>query len=404
MKKIFYVLWGIAFALGLIGVAQRLWFGHTMAAYGSYVVWGLWVAAYIYFIGLSAGAFLLSSLVYVFGVKQFEKVGKLALFTALTTLLMAILSIWFDLGHMGRFWKIYTSFAWESMMAWMVWLYTSYFLLIVAEIWLVMRADLARRSSKPGLQGLLAKWLTFGYTDASVAAVERDRARVKILATVGIPLAIAFHGGVGALFGVVGARPYWHSALYPILFLAGALTSGGALLTAIVAFLWPEESHEHEQLTTTLGRIVLGLLVLELILEWAEISITLWGSIPAHVAGFHQLLFGSFWWVFWIVNLALGGLIPIFLLVKWPRSVTLVGLACAIIAVTFLSVRLNIVIPALAVPELHGLERAYSDSRLHFQYFPSLHEWLVMVFVVSFGVALFYAGYKTLPILHTKES
>lgn len=403
MKKAFYYLWGVGFLLGLVGVTQRLIYGHELAGYGSYVVWGLWVAAYIYFIGLSAGAFLLSSLVYVFGVRQLEKVGKLALFTALITLFMALLSIWFDLGHMGRFWKVYTSFAWESMMAWMVWLYTAYFLLLLVETWFVTRPDLVRWSDRSGTEGTLARWLTFGRNDLSPAVLEREKKVVKILGTVGIPLAVAFHGGVGALFGVVGARPYWHSALYPILFLVGALASGGALLTAVVAFSWPERGKEHEELVSFLGRITLGLLAFDLLLEWAEVSITLWGSIPSHVAGFKLMLFGPYWWVFWIVHLFFGSLIPIILLTIRPRAVNLVGIAAGLIAVTFMSVRLNIVIPSLAVPELEGLVHAYTDSRLQFYYFPSLHEWLVMLFVVSLGVALFYVGYKSLPIVQMKE-
>lgn len=403
MRKTLYLLWGLIFLLGLVGVYQRLLYGHQLAAYGSYVVWGLWVAAYIYFIGLSAGAFLLSSLVYVFGVRRFEKVGKLALFTAVITLFMALLSIWFDLGHMGRFWKVYTGFAWESMMAWMVWLYTAYFLLLLVESWFVARPDLVRWSGRSGLEGGICRWLTFGRNDLSPGVLEREKKIIKVLGTIGVPLAVAFHGGVGALFGVVGARPYWHSALYPILFLIGALASGGALLTSIVAFFWPERGKEHEELVTFLGRITLGLLVFDLLLEWAEVTITIWGSIPSHVAGFKLMLFGPYWWAFWIVHLFLGSLVPIVLLVLWPRAVNLVGIAAGLIAVTFMSVRLNIVIPSLAVPELQGLVRAYTDSRLRFYYFPSLHEWLVMLFVVSLGAALFYIGYRNLPIVQMKE-
>ena len=403
MRKSLYYLWGLAFVLGLIGIFQRFLYGHQLAAYGSYVVWGLWVAAYIYFIGLSAGAFLLSSLVYVFGVKQLEQVGKLALFTALITLFMALLSIWFDLGHMWRFWKVYTSFAWESMMAWMVWLYTAYFLLLLVETWFVIRPDLVLWSTRSGMQGVAARWLTLGRNDLSPTTVEREKKIVKLLGTIGVPLAVAFHGGVGALFGVIGARPYWHSALYPILFLVGALASGGALLTAIVAFFWPERGKEHEELVSFLGKITLGLLALDLLLEWSEVSITIWGSIPSHVAGFKLMLFGPYWWVFWIVHLLLGSVIPIVLFATRPRSVRWVGVAAGLMAATFMSVRLNIVIPSLAVPELEGLVHAYTDSRLQFYYFPSLHEWLVMLFVVSLGIALFYVGYRNLPITQMKE-
>ncbi len=101
------VLWVAALGLGLVGVFWRLTSGHEQAGYGSYIPWGLWVAGYVYFIGLSAGAFLISALVYVAGVKHLERIGKLALFTALITLFMALVTIWLDLGHMERSWEVF---------------------------------------------------------------------------------------------------------------------------------------------------------------------------------------------------------------------------------------------------------------------------------------------------------
>ena len=59
--------------------------GLILANFTSVLPWGLWLSLYIYFIGLSAGSFLLSTLIYVFQVKRFEPVGRMALFQALET-------------------------------------------------------------------------------------------------------------------------------------------------------------------------------------------------------------------------------------------------------------------------------------------------------------------------------
>ena len=72
--------------------------------------------------------------------------------------------------------------------------------------------------------------------------------------------------------------------------------------------------------------------------------------------------------------------------------------ASALIAATFMSVRLNIVIPALAIPELKGLESAFIEKRLEFSYVPSLNEWQVALFIVTLAVGLFYIGMKVLPL------
>ena len=55
LKRVFWVSGVILFAAGLVGWYDRLVYGHLNANYGTVVTWGLWVAAYIYFIGLSAG-------------------------------------------------------------------------------------------------------------------------------------------------------------------------------------------------------------------------------------------------------------------------------------------------------------------------------------------------------------
>ncbi|MCL4371157.1 MAG: polysulfide reductase NrfD, partial [Chloroflexi bacterium] len=83
----------VAFLVGSVGLYDRIANGMTGQNVGSYITWGLQVATYIYLIGLSAGAFLLSTLVYVFNVKQLEKTGKLALFTALALLVAAMFAI-----------------------------------------------------------------------------------------------------------------------------------------------------------------------------------------------------------------------------------------------------------------------------------------------------------------------
>lgn len=398
------LVWLVALVLGAIGVFQRLTEGHTPADYGSYIPWGMWVAFYVYLIGLSAGAFLLSALIYVFDVRRMEQVGKLALFTALITLIGALLIIWLDIGHMERFWYVYSYGRPTSMMAWMVWLYTAYFLLILVELWFALRQDLVRWSTRPNLQGTLARLLTFGFTDLSEEALAFDRRALRLLGTIGVPLAIAFHGGVGALFASVAARPFWNAAIYPIAFIVGALGSGGALLTAIVAFFWPRRgTWEHRDLVVFLGRLTLGLLLFYLLLEWAEFSLGLYGQLPEESGVYQEILSGQYWWVFWLIHIIVGAVIPIALLTQGGRSVPLVGLAGALIAGSFVSVRLNVVIPGLIRPQLAGLETAYVDDRLDFGYFPSLMEWLGVVFVSALLVGIFYAGYRLLPLAGTEE-
>ena len=399
-KQSMLLIWIIAiagFIVGSYGLWDRIANGHVNAAYGSYVPWGLWVAEYTYFIGLSAGAFLLSTLVFVFNIRQLEKVGKLALLTALVTLFAAMFLIFLDLGHPERAWKLIVNTNFRSIMGWMIWLYSSYFILLLAEFWFALRGDLVSWSK----QSAIARFLTFGRRDSSDAALAADRRALRILGSIGVPLAIAFHGGVGALFGVLGSRPYWNSGLTPIVFLVGALLSGGALLTFVSGVFSPNRgTEEHRELMLFLGKIVIALLAFDVLLEWADYSISYYSSIPAHVNALKLVLFGPYLWVFWGMHLGLGIIIPAILLVVGRRSPRSIALAGLLIAVTFISVRLNIVIPALVTPEIQGLEQAFAGPGLTFAYFPSLTEWLLGLWAASLAVLVFLSGLRWLPILN----
>jgi protein NrfD len=397
LKRIFWTTGAVLFMAGLYGWYDRLAYGHLHANYGSIVTWGLWVAAYIYFIGLSAGSFLISSLVYVFDMKRFERIGRLAVFTAVVTLLLALLSIWADLGHMLRAWHVIAYANFKSPMAWMIWLYSTYFALLIVELWFLLRRDMVAGLGTPGFKGRAYRLLTLGSRDVSEASAARDRRVVRVLATIGVPVAIMFHGGVGALFGVVAARPHWHSGMFPILFLLSALVSGGALLIVITA-IFQDGWRRNRETVLALGQMVLGLLLLDVLFQISEMLVAFYGGIPGHVEGLKLVMGGPFWWVFWGWQIVLGTLVPVLLLSlatrKDPWSVSVAGL---LIAAGFLGVRLNIVVPGLAAEEIKGLSAALASARMTTHYAPSLSEWLLTAGVVGLGLLLFGLGELLLP-------
>lgn len=398
LKQLFWIAGAVFFALGLIGWYDRFAHGLLNVNFGSIVPWGLWEAGYIYFIGLSAGSFLLSSLVYVFNVKRFERIGRLALFTAVVTLVLALLLVWAGLGHMARVWHVLAYANFKSPMADIIWLYMTYLLLLVVELWFLLRHDLVAGAAAPGFKGKVYRLLSIGSRDQSEVAAARDRRVVRVLATIGVPLAIMFHGGVGALFGVLAARPHWHTGMFPILFLLSALVSGGALLMVIVA-IFQDGWRANREIVLALGQMVLGLLLLDVIFLISEMLVSFYGGVPGHIAAQKLIVAGPFWWVFWLWQMVIGTLVPVLLLVfpttrKDPRWVSLAGF---LIAASFFGVRLNIVIPGLAAEEIRGLSQAFASARMTTYYFPSATEWLVTIGVVGLGLLLFGFGELLLP-------
>jgi len=385
---------------GLPGLVNRLTHGHLYAGYSTPVPWALWVVLYVYFSGISAGAFLISSMVYVFGMRQFERIGRLALFTALVCLLTALLFIGLDLGHSQRFFLLFTRPSFTSPMVWIVWLYTVYFFLLLAEIWFVMRPSFVRGGEGKGFKAGLYRFLTFGVRDLSPRAMERDRKIVRILGTIGVPLAIAFSGSVGTALAVTVARAYWHTGLLPIMFLVSALASGGALLTTIVAFVLPNGLGEHREEVIGLGRLLVLLLFVYFLMEIAEILVSLYGTVPAHFIPIHDQLFGPNWWIFWILGMGMALVGPMLILTfLGRRSALWTGIAGLLATIGFIGIRWNIVLPGFAVEELPGISKSFFEPHWTYGlYIPSAMEWGVTLFSVGVGVLILALGFGLLPL------
>ncbi|MBO9361354.1 MAG: polysulfide reductase NrfD [Thermoflexus sp.] len=366
MSAVERILWGIAIAglvAGAVGLIQRLTSGHTVAAYNTYVPWGLWVAVYTTLAGISIGAFAVAALGESFRVKALQPLSGIALFAALAALAGGLLAIWLDLGHPLRFWKLYLSTQPASLMAWMAWFYLIYGLLLLALIYL--------KKAQP------------------------ESPAIRPLFGLGLLLAVIMGGAEGALFGVVSAQGLWESALVPIRFLAdGAL--GGA---ALVLFLSILLGHADAEALRFLRGLVLGLLLFTLVLLWAEYSTTLYAGVPSRVEALRLILFGPFSWVFWIFEIALGLVLPLILLLLPGARPAVLAAAGGLVAFTSLSAKLNLVIPALVVPEFEALRLAFTGPGLSFDYFPTLTEWLLAVGIVSAAALIFLAAYRLIPIV-----
>lgn len=358
------ILWGVAiigFLVGLVGLFQRITGGHTVAAYNTYVPWGLWVALYTMLIGLSVGAYLVAALAYGFRVKALQAVGRIALLTAFAALAGGLLAVWLDLGHPMRFFRLFFSTSFTSVMGVMAWLYTIYGILLVVLIYLTSKSA--------------------------------ETTAVRVLAWLGLVLVVIFGGAEGSLFGVVSAQALWESGLTPILFLVEGAFSGVALVLFLAVVLGKLQAATGQ----ILRWMLLGLLLAVVVLNWAEFSTALYAGIPAKAQSLNVILFGPFWWVFWLINVGLGLVAPLLLLVFAGHNKAALATAGGLVAFSAISAKLNLVIPALVVPEFEGLRTAFSGFGLTFDYFPTSAEWLLTVWVVSIAGLIFLALYHFLP-------
>ena len=410
-KPIWYSYWVILLAVMLVGLGflgYRYTVGLQATALGSVISWGLWISLYILFIGLSAGSFLLSTLIYVFGVKRYERIGRLALYSAALCLIIGLLMVFADLGHPERFWKVFTNLAYTSILWYEIMFYMLYIIIIVVELYLLSRTDLiALREESTGIKRNLYTVLSMGSQRLDETSKARDMRLVKILGLIGIPTAIAVHGGTGAVFAVVKAVPYWHSPLVPIAFIISAIASGAGLLLFFYAF-FSRPAPDDKQFLSSLGKLAVGLIALDWLPILFEFLIDLYGGVPDKVASVMGVIAGPNWWVFWVFQVGIGLLIPIVLVLnsRTSKSRLWLGATGAFIVLGIVGFRLNLVIGALygaSEARLEGLADAFFSPRLLASYSPNAVEWLSSIGILALFMVLFTLGMKLLPLQDRTE-
>lgn len=264
------------------------------------VAWSLAIPQYFFMTGVSAAAFLVSSLTYGFGDRRFAPIAGLSLLVALTVLLAAPLNLVADLGQPGRFYELVFATHGTAPMSWGVYLLTTYPALILVELLFAFRGALvARAHAAAGASRTAWRWLALGATRFDAADAARAHRVSRRLALLGIPWALAVHGYTGYILGVMKARPLWHTALMPVVFLVSAMVSGVAFLILVASAMERLESGGRRGLDPAVGallaRLLAAFIAVDLVLRLFWYSIQ-WGyGVAAYGPVARHVFVGSFW-------------------------------------------------------------------------------------------------------------
>jgi len=397
-EKFFKTLLGVA-VMGLIigtgGLINFLVYGKSTLALGSYIPWGLWVSLYTFFLGLTAGAFLITILTYVFRIKIFSGIGPLSAFTVVVTILAEMTIITLDIGHPMRMYRMFTTPNFKSMILWMVVFTLAMLIIYILETYYLLREEIFQWSQDPGIKNpRIYQSMALGRTSYTDADRQQDHQRVRLLSLISIPVGLFFYGSNGAVFAVLLNRPIWNSTLTPLLFIISALVSGGALIV-LLTFMFKRD----DKVIHLLAHTVRFLLVVMLILEFLHFFISYQWDVLYIVTALNLILYGHYWWNFWFVHLVLGSLVPLYLMIRYHDNARVLAWACFVIVFTFIAFRLNFIIPDQAVYKLEGLDTSYFHERLRTAYVPNLTEWLVSLWVISLGLLAFLLGTRWLPVI-----
>jgi Ni/Fe-hydrogenase subunit HybB-like protein len=204
-----------------------------------YIYWSIQIVMYPFMTGLVAGAFVLSSLYHVFGVKQLKDIARFSLVFSLALLPVAMMPLMLHLQQPQRGIYVMMTPHFTSAIAAFGIVFTTYGMIVASEIWFVYRQFIVetvmelrakqQRSSVESAQLILYSLLSMGAMDLSPEALHKDERAVSILAGIGIPVACFLHGYAGFIFGSVKANALWMTPLMPVIFICSAVVSGIAL-------------------------------------------------------------------------------------------------------------------------------------------------------------------------------
>ena len=119
--RLWYLILSGFLLMGVYGMFQTLYHGLTVTNLTDRVPWGLWITHDLSAIALGAGAFTFSAVVYLFRVKRFEPVARIAVFVGFLGYSSAMIALAMDIGRPDRFyhpvlyWNVH-SVLWEITM------------------------------------------------------------------------------------------------------------------------------------------------------------------------------------------------------------------------------------------------------------------------------------------------
>ena len=176
------------------------------------VSWGMYIANFTYLVGVAAAAVLLVIPAYVYHFRPIKEIVVLGELWAASSIVMALLFVFVDLGRPDRFWHLIPYVGWlsfpNSLLAWDVLVLNGYLVLnIVIPVYMLVK-------------------LYYGK--------EPNRKFVVPLILVSIPWAVGIHTVTAFLYNGLAARPFWNASILAPRFLASAFCSGPAM--AIIIF------------------------------------------------------------------------------------------------------------------------------------------------------------------------
>ena len=385
-----YAAWatfiGVLLLIGVISGLNVLINGLAVTNLLDQVPWGLWITIDLSAIALGAGAFSLSTIAYIFGVKSFERIARISVFVGFVGYTSAMLALIMDIGRPERFWHptVYWnvhSVLWEITMCVIFYSMVLVFELSPAILEMVQVSRRFKRA--PQISHVMHRFTPF-------------------VAIFGLGLSLLHQSSLGATYGVLVARPLWFKPSLPVMFILSAVAAGATLTLAVTIF-YENMVQDRKisprlrgQIATFAGLMTLAYLYLKL---WDFLATFYYSHLPARVEA-NEILHATtpYGTTFWWMEVVLGALVPaIILLSSRLRTQDLWIVVAGLLAVAGVIVnRWNVTLSGLVVPM--DWSPGVADLFPVHHYFPSLTEMGVGLGVLGYALLMLTLGLYFLPL------
>jgi len=395
------VILGLLLAGGLYALFVQIIDGHIVTGMRDNVVWGIYIANFIFFIGISYAGALISGILHLLRVPWRAPIIRMAEIITVISTMIGPTYILLCMGRLDRLHHLALFGRIQSPIVWDVLAISTYLIGSIIFLYLASIRDLSALRTYPfksKWRNKLYRFLSVDFNGNTVQNQYLDRA-LNIMSAIIIPLAILVHSVLAWIFGMT-LRPGWHSTIFAPYFVVAAVFSGtGVLIIAMWVFrkVYHLESYITKIHFNYLGIILMILGALYAYFTFSEYLTSWYGSETWEMEVLYKLFdYNEYWWWFFFAAI-LGVLLPITVII-FPRFRTINSItAVSVIAVLALWVkRYLIIIPTLETPLL-----PLQDMRPEYiNYQPTAIEWLLTFAGIAMFCLLFFLFSKFLPIVN----
>ncbi len=257
--------------------------GHIVTGMTNQIVWGMPHVFAVFLIVTASGVLNVASVGSVFGRTPYKPMARLSGLLAIAFLIGGLAVLVLDLGRPDRLIIAMTRFNLKSIFAWHIFLYIGFIVVVAAYLFVQMERTMNRYAGALG-------WFAFVWR--------------LVLTT-----------GTGSIFGWLVARQAYDAAVMAPLFIAMSLSFGlAAFLLVILTACGLTGRPLGDRILNRLGRLLGIFAAVVLYFTALQHMTNLYAAEHAGVERFILLEGGIYTQLFWIVQVALGGLVPLALL------------------------------------------------------------------------------------------